>query len=74
MHMQESTFPEKPVDGKGQRAAHAKHSAKGIGPWAQMRDGSQKLKAVAFFLQRVGTIGIAEDFSPAGRAAPMPDR
>jgi hypothetical protein len=48
------------VDGVGQPAAHAEDGAEEIGARTEVGDLAQEFQRVAFFLQRVGGVGLAE--------------
>ena len=59
------------MDGEGQGAAHPKDGAEGVGARAQVGDAAQEFEAVAFLLQRVVAVGLAEHLDRAGLQLPV---
>ena len=59
MHVDEVALLEKLVDRIRQAAAHPEHAAEQVGAWTQVGNGPQKLRGVAFLLQRIGLVGMA---------------
>ncbi len=62
MHVNEAALLKKLVDGEGEGVAHAKDRAECVGARSEVRDVTQELHRVTFFLERVrGGIGASVD-------------
>ena len=70
VHVNEAAFLEKLVNGKREPAANPKDGAKKIRARTQMRNLAQKLRGVAFLLERVTIVRRAHDFDFVGHDFP----
>ena len=59
------------VDGEREPRAHAEDGTEQIRPRPQMRDFAEKFQRVAFFLERVGGVGLAENRERRGDDFPF---
>ena len=71
VHVVEIPLLEKLVHRVGEPAAHAENRAEQIRARAQVRNLAEKLQRVAFFLERVGRIGEADDRHRLGDHFPL---
>ena len=69
--VEKAALLEETMHGKGHLAAHAEDAAEEIRARTQMRDGAEEFRRVAFLLQRVGRIGLAEEFEFLGLHFPF---
>ena len=61
MDVDEAAFLEEAVDGEGEAAADAEDGAEEIGARAEVGDAAEELEGVAFFLERIGFVGWADE-------------